>query len=297
LGIKRTSKLKGLTTQRLIEVLGYYVLTSREEAIKVFNITDETFGRYLREARERGLNIDKSKALSTIANDYNDKELMAIAKGGRIVPGQTKVPVIDFNGHYVKIGAMTDTHIGSIYTDPEMVLQAFKVFEDEKVDFITHSGDLTEGMSNRPGHIYELSELGYTAQRDKAVEIFDKRSAEMYMIDGNHDRWFMMSNGALIGPDIAEKTGATFLGHDEGDISIAGSIIKLWHGLDANSYAHSYRLQKLIEALTGGEKPNILLAGHVHKTIYIMERHIHCYSVGAIQKQTKWMRGKRIPSH
>jgi hypothetical protein len=64
-----------------------------------------------------------------------------------------------------------------------------------------------------------------------------------------------------------------------------------------NSYAHSYRLQKVIESLPGGEKPNVLLAGHVHKMGYFFIRNIHAISAGCLQEQTSWMRGKRLEAH
>ena len=118
------------------------------------------------------------------------------------------------------------------------------------------------------------------------------------MIDGNHDRWFIKSNGAKIVEDICEQIPhATFLGHDEGDIAIGNTTAKLWHGEDGNSYATSYRLQKVVEAMTGGEKPGLLFTGHTHKSLYIFERHVHVYSGGSIQCQSKWMRGKRISAH
>jgi len=297
---KKNSTIRfNLSDQKIKEVVGYYALVdSRKETCKAFQLTDETLGRYLREAKARGFYTVRGKALQEISKKFSDQELYAISKGGRLMPGKYEVPIIDFNGIYAKWGAITDTHFGSIYFNSKLLYKAYEEMEKQKVDFITHSGDVTEGMSNRPGQIYELNKLGYDEQRQYAVKLLDRRPVEkLYMIDGNHDRWFQMSNGALIVPDIAKETGAIFLGHDEGDLSIGGATIKLWHGLDGNSYAHSYRLQKLVESFTGGEKPNILLAGHVHKSIYIMDRHVHCYSVGAIQKQTKWMRGKKIPSH
>lgn len=64
-----------------------------------------------------------------------------------------------------------------------------------------------------------------------------------------------------------------------------------------NSYALSYRLQKLAESFTGGKKPSILLAGHTHKLCYIFDRMIHCVSVPSLQMQTSWMAGKKIAAH
>jgi len=60
---------------------------------------------------------------------------------------------------------------------------------------------------------------------------------------------------------------------------------------------NSYRLQKILESLSGGEKPNVLVAGHVHKFVTIFERNVYAVSVGTLERQTKWMRGKRIAAH
>ena len=54
-------------------------------------------------------------------------------------------------------------------------------------------------MSHRAGHVYDLSEIGYDKQKAKAIEIFSQwTDSQIYAIDGNHDRWFIKSNGALI---------------------------------------------------------------------------------------------------
>ena len=59
----------------------------------------------------------------------------------------------------------------------------------------------------------------------------------------------------------------------------------------------SYRLQKIVESFSGGEKPNALFAGHVHKYVQISERNIYATSVGCLERQTSWMRGKRLSAH
>ena len=77
-----------------------------------------------------------------------------------------------------------------------------------------------------------------------------------------------------------------------------GAVLRLWHGGDgSNSYALSYRLQKVVESLTGGTKPAILLAGHVHKFCYIFERNVNAISCPCMQSQTPWMRGKKLAAH
>ncbi len=296
-----SNSIDRLSTEYLQKIISVYLSEGEIEALKQFSLTKETFNRYLREARKRGLSTtDKGKIISQIVQNYTDKELEAIAKGGRIVPGYGKVPIVSFDGERIRVGAMTDTHLGHIKMPPERIYQAFDEFRKAKVDFITHCGDVTEGMSNRPGHIYELTHLGYDLQKALAVEVFKQwTDTNIYAIDGNHDRWFLKSNGAKIVKDIADVVpNFKFLGHDEGDISLNGkATLKLWHGEDGNSYALSYRLQKILESLTGGEKPNAMLCGHTHKFVDIFERHVLCTSVGCMQSQTSWMRSKRIAAH
>ncbi len=195
----------------------------------------------------------------------------------------------------------TDWHLGSKYTDPRRIQDAYKAFRKAKVDFVVHAGDVTEGMSHRPGHVYELTDIGYAAQKKAAIELLGQwTDTPIYIIDGNHDRWYIKSNGALIVKDICEAVpNAVWLGHDIGSIEIAPGVkVMLWHGEDgASGYALSYRMQKIVESLKGGEKPAVLICGHDHKAGYFFIRNIHCIAGGCIQKQSSWMRGKRLAAH
>jgi len=272
-----------------------------EQTAKNFNLTTDSVNRYLREARKKGIkSSNKDGVLKKLLDKYSKKELEAIANGGKIAPGCENVPQINFEGQRIRVGAITDTHIGHKRCNPDYIYAAFEEFRKEKVDFITHSGDVLEGMSVRAGHVYELSHIGYEDQKATAVKIFSQwTDTPIYAISGNHDRWYIKAVGANAVKDIeSEVKNFMFIGHDEGDISLKGqSILKLWHGEDGSSYALSYRAQKIIESLTGGEKPGAILAGHVHKFVDIFERNIHFTSVGSIERQTKWMRGKRISAH
>ena len=286
------------TKDRVYEVVTQYLIHG-DDAADILGIKPESLGRYLRRAKGLGIDVERGKILRDIESNYSRSELLAIAKGARVLPGQSQIPVVEFEGDRTRIGVMGDVHFGSKYCLYELVDKAFKEFEDKNCDIVVQCGDLTEGMSNRPGHIYELSHLGYHEQKKVAIEYMSRCPKPLYMIDGNHDRWFIKSNGALIVPDICDAIEhATFLGHDEGNLSLGDTAtVRLWHGEDGSSYAVSYRIQKIVESLTGGQKPNVMLLGHVHKSMYLFDRHIHCYSAGAFQRQTSWMRGKRLSSH
>ena len=293
--------MTNISEKKLREIVKFYKDNSEKKTLEIFNLPSETLHRYLRKAKKMGMEtFNKTGVLEKISDRFTDKELNAIAEGGRIVPGLSKVPVVSFEGKRIRFTLVGDLHLGSAYTDPAHVYKMFEESHKAGCEFIAVGGDVVEGMSNRPGHIYELSHIGYDAQKAHSKEVLSQWGSMMYMIDGNHDRWFIKSSGAFIVKDICDALGPRFifLGHDEGDISLKGkTILKLWHGEDGNSYAISYRVQKIIESLTGGLKPGILSCHHVHKFNYIFERHIHAISPGCIQMQSKWMRGKRIAAH
>lgn len=289
-----------LEIEKLVEQVG------RAEAAKQLKLTPPTIRMALttaKRSKESG-KVDKgfnpTSTLKRIQELYSEKELTAISMGGRILPGIENVPIISFGGKHIRIGVIGDTHIGHQKFSEDRLFQAFEEFKKEKVDFIVHTGDVTEGLSHRAGHVFELSHIGYEQQKDYAIKLFSQwNDTDIYAIDGNHDRWYIKSNGAFIVKDIERALpNFKFLGHDEGDISLDGrATLKLWHGEDGNSYALSYRVQKIIESLTGGEKPDILLCGHTHKYVKVFERNITAISAGCIEGQTSWMRGKRIAAH
>lgn len=201
--------------------------------------------------------------LFDIHKKFSEKELRALSKGvgvGRVDPLKVN---IDFHGDVIRFGFFTDPHMGSIYYHPEFMDSFVQRCEEGKADFVVCGGDVTHGMDpSKYNLLYELTEIGYAAQKDYAISQLRRIPFPLYMVDGNHDRWYEALGAHIVEDICKEVPGSKYLGRDEGDIEIRGIKIKVWHGEDGNSYATSYRIQKLIESLTGGEKPNVLLCGH-----------------------------------
>ena len=290
---------------RTLEIYEIYKKSgSYDQAGRELGISKESVRRAVRmvnnkDKKKEQFDSSLDSTVSKLIERYTPEELKLIANGFQLQT-ETYKPIHNFNGQPVKIGVLTDLHIGSKYTESERIYEAFEEFNRNEVDMVMICGDVTEGLSNRPGHIYECSQIGYEAQKDKAIEILGQwDNSPMYMIDGNHDRWYIKSAGACIVKDICENIeNAEFIGHDVGEIQISPSVkIMLWHGEDGSSYSLSYRLQKIIESLSGGTKPNVMFCGHTHKYCNIFERNIYTVSCGSIQRQTPWMRGKRLSAH
>lgn len=283
--------------QRLSEMMLYSLSHGEKEAIEHFNLKEETWSRAKREFKKYF--GDGVESLIKLKEQFTDEEIKALSTGIRPNPHNTVAH--SFTGENLRIGVMSDNHFGSIYCDPKLTQEAIKEFNKQKVDLVAHPGDIVEGMMGRPGDIYELTHIGYKAQRQASIEALKPLESPLYLITGNHDFSFNSKHGvgANIGEDVCSALpNATYLGHDEGDIEVGGIRIRLFHGGDGAAYSISYRGQKLIEAIGGGQKPNLFIAGHTHKSLYMPAyRNVHYIEAGTLQWQSSWMRGKKLAAH
>ena len=240
--------------------------------------------------------------LAKLRERYTEEELEQIAKGEGISKNYIPYPEIKLGGQHHRFVIISDTHIGSVYSPEEWhgVVSEYVNNPANKVEAVLHCGDLVDGLKiGRAGtQIYELTAIGFDAQRKKAIELMSKYDRPVYMISGNHDAYFKEYAGANIVESVCEALpNLKYIGHDSADIEVDGCVVRLFHGGDGSSYAISYRMQKLCESINGGHKPDILLAGHTHKFCYILDRNIHAVSVPSMQAQTGFMRSKKLSAH
>jgi predicted phosphodiesterase len=275
------------------EILLSTLTIGKERTADLYNLTTETIDRYLRKSGNQS-----TKQLAELAGMYTTDELKAL--GSKKKSTSSGSAIVNFESEQIMFLALTDTHIGSRYTNEAYITSAIEEGIKQNCQFMVHAGDVTEGMSGRDGHVYELSHIGYKEQRKASINLLSQWPGKFYAISGNHDLWYAAKNdnGGIIVEDICQGLpNGEYLGEHEGSIFINGIEIRLWHGEDTGSYATSYRLQKLVESFSGGEKPNVLFCGHTHKSGYIFERNCHIVTLGSIQKQSAWMRRKRLAAH
>ena len=240
------------------------------------------------------------KLLKSLRDNLSNAELKAIvASSGSAVAK----PKLQHNPHetgYCKFLLVSDTHIGHSKFREDWWHHAVKRGAEEGCQFMLHAGDILEGMSTRPGHVYELDAVGFEAQFAKAKKLIGDCPFPVKAIIGNHDQWYLgkADQGTNVGLRLEESLdNFTYLGADEADLVIEGVKIKLWHGSDGSSYAISYRGQKIVESLDGGDKPHILITGHDHKSIFFQTRNVSIIGAGTLCEQTSFMRGKKLASH
>lgn len=245
---------------------------------------------------ERGALIER-----LTSSNLSDAEIKAIIDSLTNKPREFGPKSYNWIKDSYKFIACGDSHWGHKESSPDWWWMLCDIAAKENCDSILHAGDVLEGMSGRPGHVYELDAIGFDAQVDLAKSYITEAPCNVHGIDGNHDQWYMEKNdsGCIVGKALESVTGGKWvnLGQDEAKLNIGPLSIGLWHGRDGASYATSYRTQKYIEGLQGGEKPNILLSGHAHKSIQHQCRNVQVFEVGTGCFQTKFMRGKKLAAH
>ena len=191
----------------------------------------------------------------------------------------------------IKLLLISDTHLASKYDRLDILRYLYAKAEDKGVNYILHSGDVTEGRSNRPEQIYSLRESSYDGQRDYVIDKYPKSNIPTYMISGNHDLWWIKNCGTDIVRDICNhREDLTYLGSDCEDLKIGRLKIRLYHGKGGSSYAKSYKIQKYLDSIPLEERPHILQTGHIHQAFYYKQDKTHCFQTSCLQDQTPFER-------
>lgn len=198
---------------------------------------------------------------------------------------------------HVKLLLISDTHLASKYDRLDILRYLYAKAEDKEVNYILHSGDLTDGLSGRPQQIHELKETSYTGQRDYVISKYPKSEIPTYIIAGNHDLWWIRQCGADIVKDIcSQRPDLIYLGSDCEDLKIGKLKIRMFHGKGGNAYAKSYRLQKYLDGVPQEETPHILQTGHTHQAFYMKQDKTHCFQTSCLQDLTPYCRSQGFSS-
>ena len=197
----------------------------------------------------------------------------------------------------IRFGLMGDTQINSKYTQLTHLHKFYDICQQEGIDTVYHTGDMDEGEDMRQGHKYECYNQGADDHIDEIVRVYPQRKGiTTHFITGNHDASIFKRVGYDIGPVIASRrSDMKYLGRDEATVMLTPNCsLQLIHPADGTAYAISYKIQKMIDAIQGGEKPNIMAVGHYHKAEIIPYRNVWAVQTGCFQAQTPHMKRNHI---
>lgn len=219
--------------------------------------------------------------------DYVNGELVRL----KTPPKTNDVYQVSTNSTHIPLLLISDTHLCSKYDRLDILRYLYDKAEDRGIKYILHSGDFTDGRSNRPEHIYELREPSYEGQVDYCVEKYPTFDGKTYVISGNHDDWWYKSTGSEIVKAIANRRDdIVYLGSDVADMKIGKLKVRLFHGKGGNAYAKSYKVQKYLDSIPLEERPHILQTGHIHQSFYMKQDDTHCFQTSCLEDLTPFAR-------
>jgi hypothetical protein len=203
---------------------------------------------------------------------------------------------------------MGDAHLCSKYSRLDYLNTFYDICEQEGVTRVFDCGNMIDGEARF--NKTDLLVHGMGNQMKYWAEHWPKREGIIteYVCGDDHEGWYLQREGIDIGwhmQKVAEKLGRTdlkYLGYMEHDIDLmtpegGATTIRLQHPGGGSAYATSYQPQKIVESLSGGEKPHILCLGHYHKHGSFLVRNVHTLLTGCFQDQTPFMRKKRLSAH
>jgi len=207
-------------------------------------------------------------------------------------------------GNTIRLGVVSDTHIGSLYTKYDALEEFYKLLQSEGITTVLHCGDILDGHKIYRGQEFEQDAVGLEKQVDELEERYPRiKGLETHFICGNHDLSYTKQTGANVGKIIQmTRPDLKYLDDEIATVTIKtkNGLVKyrLMHPSGGTAYAISYKSQKIVEAIAGGDKPHAVFIGHYHKADHMpCFRNVQSLQAGCFQGQTPFMANKPTPAH
>jgi hypothetical protein len=205
-------------------------------------------------------------------------------------------------------GAVGDKHIGSKYHREDVLADLYRRFERAGAMAVFDTGNWVDGDARFNKH--DVTVTGLDRQTRLMAEIHPRiEGVTTYAVWGDdHEGWYAQREGIDVGryaEDIMRSEGHLWhnLGFMEAHVVLRNVNtgvevpIAVCHPGGGSAYALSYKPQKIVEAMEGGEKPAALLLGHYHKMSADNIRNVWVVQTGTAEDQTPFMRKRSIAAH
>ena len=256
----------------------------------------------------------KAEFVRTMVAELEAAHVIIRRDGGKLSVGRDMAPAwslsdVPFEYRSRKdntylFGAVSDSHLGSKYERMDALNDLYDRFAAAGVDRVIHCGNWVDGDSRLNAH--DLHTRGLEPQLAYLAREYPHRKGIVtYAVTGeDHEGWWTRSEGIDIGKRAeqtmreAGRDDWVNIGFMEAHLRLVnensgeGSILAAVHPGGGTAYALSYSVQKIIEALEGGEKPGVALYGHYHKLWCGNIRNVWVAQTGCTQDQTIFTRNK-----
>lgn len=264
-----------------------------DELSDQFDVGLSRIKRALDSLSEQHVNITQSDGGLWIASEIPAEE-------------PTVIPLQSLRGKVHRFAVTGDNHLGSRYARLDCLNALYDLWADMGITTVYQCGNMIDGEARF--NKSDLLAFGIEGQTDYFIDNWPQRKGitTYYITGDDHEGWYVQREHINIGRFMAERAKAAgrddlvYLGHMEHDLVFQAehghATCRLIHAGGGTAYALSYTLQQIINSYSGGEKPNLLCAGHYHKFDANYWREVFNVQVGATQQQTPWMRKKKIQS-
>ena len=264
----------------------------------------ETVVKLISALNESGYDIHLDKDTNTIGE----------IKSNVFKPSLTKIKYKKF----MKIGLISDTHLGSTYQQLSLLHDAYKVMEKEEVAYCIHAGDWSDGpveMHKRPEEVFIKDADGIIEYGIKNYPKTDK--FKTYILDeGTHDTFWKRFHGINVVKHVCQERDDLILRRgDNSQFVLEGSenvLVHVIHPTGGISYARSYRQQKMIDGIMSEflehlrrygiltdlpqdqQLPHLFVSGHFHVYNNVYIGGVESFSLPCFQGKTRYLRAKGL---
>lgn len=198
-------------------------------------------------------------------------------------------------------GVVSDTHYGSIWSQPSMVNTFCYEAYNRGITDMFHIGDISDGdyHSIRPDYVKGVFLYGATAHVDYTAKTLPKYPGMKWrVICGSHDESHQFNYGPFdFGPELEKRRkDVEYLGQDKAIFNYDKCKIELFHPGGGTSRILSTKPQNGIDQIPSGTKANLSLRGHYHKVYYMLYRNMHLLLCPCNVDQSKFMMKNEIPN-
>lgn len=189
---------------------------------------------------------------------------------------------------------VSDIHLCNVHQQLHLLNELYKEAYDRGIKVAFNVGDLVDGYyMNRKPYPDQLFLYNFNDQFSYLKKMYPKvNGITTYYITGNHDITHYRNGGASIDHFLSDPDGGRkdmiFLGQDFGEVEFDKVKFQLDHPGDGSSKGLSLKPQQRIEIMNSGDKPNIYLVGHYHKSYYMLYRNVHAFAVPALCSTTSF---------
>ena len=211
------------------------------------------------------------------------------------------------DGSWFRIGVCSDNHLCSKYERMDVLNALYDIYHEEGIMDVFNAGNWIDGEARF--NTSDLHTHGMGNQLQYFVDNYPARDGVTthYIAGDDHEGWYVQRNSIEIGmiaEDFAHRAGRNdlkYLGYMEHDVILPApegeTAIRVQHPGGGTSYALSYKSQKLVDSLSGGEKPQILILGHWHKAEQLFYRNVNVIQAGCTMDQSPFMRKQNLAAH